>query len=148
MIGILLTDARIAHTHTHTHTQHALLTLLCILGMSHFRTCSILVTPRTNLFKNRACPPDFFWWVSLPCQYERHIKLLKNIAFFSIELNEVGTSIKKPTSLILCDCLKNLLVSRKHRVTKEGLVTRESVSIHQAGVVCNSLLNHIFFGYR
>jgi len=34
-------------------------------------------------------------------------------ASFSIELNEVGTSIKKPTSLILCDYLKILLVSRK-----------------------------------
>ena len=34
-------------------------------------------------------------------------------ASFSIELNEVRTSIKKPTSLILCDHLKILLVSRK-----------------------------------
>jgi len=54
------------------------------------------------------------------------MKLSKNIAIFfasvSIELNEIGTSIKKPTSLMLCDCLKILLVSRKHKVTKEGLV--------------------------
>jgi len=64
-------------------------------------------------------------------------------ASFSIELNEVGTSIKKPTSLILCDYLKILLVSRehertlmaeKHKVTKEGMMvrTRKSMSIHQA----------------
>ena len=34
-------------------------------------------------------------------------------ASFLIELNEVGTSIKKSTSLILCDYLKILLVRRK-----------------------------------
>ena len=32
--------------------------------------------------KKRACPPDFFWWVPLTCQYERHMKLPKNIAIF------------------------------------------------------------------
>jgi len=75
--------------------------------------------------KNWACPPDFSLWVPLTCQYERHMKLPKNIAIFyvffvcffasiSIELNEVETSMKKPTSLILCDCLRILLVRRKH----------------------------------
>jgi len=34
-------------------------------------------------------------------------------ASFSIELNEVGTSIKKPFSLILCVYIENMLVSRK-----------------------------------
>ena len=57
------------------------------------------------LIKNRACPPDFSWWVRLTCQYERHMKLPKNVVIFfanvSIELNEFRTSIKKPTSLIL-----------------------------------------------
>jgi len=34
-------------------------------------------------------------------------------ASFSIEANKVGTSIKKLTSLILCDNLEILIVSRK-----------------------------------
>jgi len=34
-------------------------------------------------------------------------------ASFSTELNAVGTSIEKPTSLIVCDYLKILLVSGK-----------------------------------
>jgi len=55
---------------------------------------------RNGDVKNRACPPDFFWRVPLTCQYDRHMKLPTSIAFFlsvSIERNEVGTSIEKPT---------------------------------------------------
>jgi len=43
-------------------------------------------------------------------QYEQFVFFF---ASFSIELNEVGTLIKTPTSLIICDYLKILLVSRK-----------------------------------
>jgi len=59
--------------------------------------------------KNRARPPNFFWWVPLSMS---HVFFFL-FASFSIELNEVGTSIKKPTSLIVCDYVKILLVSRK-----------------------------------
>jgi len=54
------------------------------------------------------------------------------------QLNEVETSIKKPTSLVLCDYLKMLSVSRKSlSVTKEGRLVRirPNISIHPATLV-------------
>jgi len=85
------------------------------------------------IYKNRACPPDFFRWVPR--------------ANFSIELNEVGTSIKKPTPFILYDHLKIFLVSRKTSSDKrrDGSYPRKYVNTPSSGVVCNSLFNHIFF---
>ena len=60
-------------------------------------------------------------------------------ASFSIELHEVGTSIKKPTSLILCDYLKILLISRKTLSDKrrDGSYPRKYVGTPRSGVVCN-----------
>ena len=68
-------------------------------------------------------------------------------ASFSTELNEVGTSIKKPTSLILCDYLKILLVSRKTLSDKrrDGSYPRKYVNTPSSGVVCNSLFNNVVF---
>ena len=78
--------------------------------------------------KSWAYLPDFFWWVPLSMS---HLPFF--FCKFFNELNEAGTSFKKPSSLVFCNYSKTLLVSRKHQVTKEGMVrTRESMSIQQA----------------
>jgi len=70
-------------------------------------------------------------------QYEPFAIFLSS---FSIELNEVGTSIKKPTSIILCDYLKILLVRRKTSTEttekrRDGSNPRKYVNTPRSGVV-------------